>query len=122
MNKHTPLPDLKFGVFMCTCCDAVLAHNDLIVDDYGSTCCPHTGNAVTAYGWNENALKGWTTTRDNDEFGWCLECGDSYLPEYAVTDNYGDLACENDGHVLVDYEIAYTDDCHYCHYNGCCNE
>lgn len=110
MNKHTPLPDLKFGVYMCKCCEDTLGHNDPVVNDFGEMCCPHTGQYLTEYYWNSDAIKGWVVIQhDNEDFGWCLECGESYLPEHALTDNFGNAVCCVDSEVLVSYDIAYLD-------------
>ena len=115
MNRHTPPPlNIRFGVFMCECCDMVITHDYPVVDDFGEMCCPKSAKYLERYYWNHEAtqrLKRNFMYRPvcEDEFGWCLECGDSFHPDKWLVDDYGSVVCELDSTPLVTYDIASLD-------------
>lgn len=117
MNKHSPEVVMGFIISVCDCCN--IAHNWqwTVVSDTGNVCCPVTGALLVRYKWNDiknDLAKSVRYMRacDNSEYGWCLECNDSYHPDNFVADDYGTVVCENCAVPLSDF-VTVSENCEY---------
>lgn len=94
-------------VFMCTCCPSVLLESDLVTDSHGDQCCPLSGEYIPARAWDDNWHPWHTKSRlehfDDEDFGFCEECGNDYHPHVWLIDDFGAAVCKNDATILVPF-------------------